>query len=434
MRQLNKKIALILFLTGIIMGCQNDTDINQDISDIIPKSDVITVESAKDWIEGNIKNARIGKNKINSESISWNYVVLDKMKGDKKTPVVVVPILGNNEGKIPKMKQIWIYDNNKGVRTGRIFEYIFDFKSNKFNSLKNFSGALIIRDMDGLFLGGMKINKNKIEGVLSEITLESGQIESMKKLDNARTSNFVCGHGVSCVNWSISAGTGPKFYGFNCDTDFNCWWVSSNQMDPAFTGYIIDIPAPSYEPGGGSGDPVEQAPTATNYGYANDKCRGLLTMLATQKKDSVEVGGVITKMGQVFMFPTGNNTKTSYNMTDVYQEPGTGRVMLRVFRGNPDAGDPMNDNKYNENSVYLEMYNYQTLKNMTWEIEGFIHTHPLGVDGDGTEFDSHNPSPQDRLVAESWGPNVNNYIVTDRRLLKYGATGSPTKVDNPCKK
>lgn len=415
---MKKLLIAFLFILAFI-ACQEDGE-NSSVS---PES--ITIESAKEWLSSNTSGARIGSTTILNDDLYWEDAIVEKMKGEKKDKVVVVPVLFSRDSKLTTLKQIWIYDNNRGVRTARIFEYVYETKNDFKNNLKNFSGVLVVRDLDGKFLGGLKIKKNHIEGLISEITTENGKKEVIQPKKEARTNVFLCGPAVVCRNWTISAGM-VSWTGSNCDADYQCWWGNTNELDPAFTGYIIDIPAITDPPAAPSGDPVEQLPGPNSYGYANDICRGYLMMLQAQREQNVEIAGAVTKMGQVFMFPTKGNDPHNYTVSDMYTK-GDGQIIMRVFVGNPDAADPMNDGKYKEGTAYVEMYNYQTGKNMNWEVEGFVHTHPIE-----SGYDYHNPSQKDLSNANIWSESASNYILTEQRLIKYTASGATQRISTNC--
>lgn len=416
------RLFTILLVYLSLASCSKDDSNSQEPA----AHPSITIESAQEWFTKNVSSARIGSTSILNDDLVWQYASKSTMKGTRKDEVVVVPIPHSRDTKIPTFKQIWIYDDHNGERTARIFEYIYDLRSNKFNSLKKFSGALIVRDLGGNFLGGLKVNHNKIEGFISEINSETGQKETLTSSNNARSNNFVCGSGITCRGWTITVGP-SSVSGMNCDTDFNCWWVNTNALDPAFTGYIIDIPSYPLPPASGSGGPIEQLPGPTSYGFANDKCRGFTFMLQAQREQNVEIAGIVTKMGQVFMFPTKENTKHRVNYSDVYMQPN-GYVMMRIFVGNPDPVDPANDGKYKDNVAYIEMYDYETGKPTNWEIEGFIHTHPI-EEG----YNYHQPSDEDIANANAFSNSESNYILTEQRLIKYEANGHFQRISNPCK-
>ncbi|MCF0057818.1 hypothetical protein LXL81_18780 [Dyadobacter sp. CY356] len=414
-----RKLLIALLFTLAFVACQKDGE-NTSISPTL-----LTIESAKEWLKSNTSTARIGSTTILNDDLLWKYAIVENMKGEKKDKVVVVPILYSRDSKLTQIKQIWIYDNNKGIRTARIFEYLYETKNDFKNNLKNFSGALLVRDMEGKFLGGLKIKKNRIEGLISEITTANGNKEVMQQKKEARTDGFLCGPAVICRNWTISAGM-VSWTGSNCDADYQCWWGNTNELEPAFTGYLIDIPALVDPPASPTGDPVEQKPGPNSYGFAKDICRGYLMMLEAQREQNKEIAGVVTKGGLVFTFPTELNDAHNYHISDTYMKPD-GQIIMRVFVGNPDAADPMNDNKYKDGTAYIEMYNYQTGTNMNWEIDGFIHTHPI-EDG----YDYNNPSPADRASANMWSGAAANYILTEQKLFKYSETGPPTRVSTNC--
>jgi hypothetical protein len=343
---------------------------------------------------------------------------------------VIVPIIKQKKGDITTLKHLWIYNDKQKNKTSRVFEYIYDTKlpKNRIQNLKNFTGVIVIREWNGKFLGGLKINNNNIESVISEINY-NGKKEKLElpKSPNARTTT--CIEWQNCRNWTISFGT-VSVEGTGCITEFYCYWISTNGIDPAFTGILIDIPTiPSSvysNTTGSNGDWPTSPPTSTNFGFAPSLCEGLNIMLQAQTQQNKEIQGAITTDGKVIMFPTARNTQHSVDFSFPYTAPD-GQIMMNIVYGNPDPADPQNDGKYQDDDIGIEIVDYQKGKIIYYKITGIIHSHPIE-----SGYDYNNPSPTDKAQASTWPAKIQNFIINNNKLIEYNSSGIKNSQNKPC--
>lgn len=416
-----KKISLVFtLLVGlVVLSCGR-----QEKEKSTPEP--ITIDGAKDWLKSQLVAGRIPNTAILDTDISWRSAFETAMKGPKATKVIVLPVPGTKEEKKALYRQIWVYVSEQGVKTGRIFEYYFNERVDKFATLEDFSGVIVTRDLAGDFLGGLNVKHNNIEGLVKEIEIiGKGKESFMDGNSGGKAKGWFCAPRALCNGWSIYIGATMVANG-DCDTDLDCWWINSNYLEPAFTGYLIEVPSYNISPNPGpNGDPIEGPPSKFGYGFAKDQCNGYKYMLSAQRDQGVEIAGAYTKFGEMIMFPTINNERYKMKISDRYYYDD-GRTIMTMFVGNPDPADPQNDYKYKDNQVYIEWYDYQSRSSKLYEITGFIHTHPIES---GTL--PHEASPEDQQAAKEW-PQVNHYILTEKRLLKFDKDGNIERITPPC--
>jgi hypothetical protein len=430
LHNLRRGIIYSFFTTILIL---NSCNFNSELID----SNDITIESAQQWFENSYsKNARINNDEDVRKEYFWNLA--SKQKVNKTDEAIIIPIIHQRKGENWSLKHLWIYNNKKKEKEARIFEYIYDTKlpKDRLQGLKNFTGAMIIRDGEGEFLGGLKITNNKIEGVITE--LKSGKRTeklNTNQIKGGRVGGFFsCGNFERCNYWSISAGVGANsvtWFGYSCIADWLCYWISTNGIDPAFTGNIINIPTiaastPINAALGGGGWP-EGPPTSTSFGYAENTCRGYNIMLSAQAAQSKEIGGAITTEDRLIMFPTQANDQHNVNFTFPYTTPD-GNITISLVNGNPDEADPRNDGKFQPDDVGIEIADRAKGGAIYYKITAIVHSHPIE-----NGYDHNNPSPADKNNASQFPSKIKHYIVNNDNLIEYNANGVVTTVNRPCK-
>jgi hypothetical protein len=229
-----------IFLIVLLDSC------NQiNISEILVFNDELTVESARHWFEesfeSNDPQARVSGDDETRKEVLWDLA--SKQKVNKKDEAIIVSIIYQQKDDYWSLKHLWVYEDKQKKKNARILEYIYDTSKPKhrFQSLKNFTGVMVLRDGNGKFMGGLKITENKIEGLVTELkTDKKTEAINLNPSKNGRIGS-VCPYVQICKPWHINIGP-ITVYGTNCEYDFLCWWSNSNALDPAFTGIIIDIP------------------------------------------------------------------------------------------------------------------------------------------------------------------------------------------------
>lgn len=392
----------------------------------------LSVESAREWFEtnGDTKNLRMSGEDDFRKEVFWGLA--SKQKLNKQDNAVIVPIIHQKKGDYVTFKHLWIYDDKEKKRMARVVEYIYDTQNpkNRIQGLKNFTGLMIFREWDGTFLGGLKIENNKMSGVIGEISVgKKTERLNPNTLKNGRVASTICSWFQYCLNWRIDL-FGGSVHGTTCSTEFQCYWLATNGIDPAFTGNVIDIPtipAGVYGTATGSSDWPVGPPTATNFGFAENRCQGFGIMLDAQSSQDKEISGAITSDGKFIIFPTQNNTKYNVSFSFPYNSPD-GNIMVNYIQGNPDAGDPRNDNKYSNDDVSIEVIDKIQRTAILYRITAFIHSHPIE-----SGYDYDNPSDGDRNQAAQFPSKIKNYIINQNKLIEFNTSGLVRRENLPCR-
>jgi hypothetical protein len=276
-----------------------------------------------------------------------------------------------------------------------------------------------MREWNGEFLGGFKIIENELKGVISEIEYNNKK-EKIKILKTKNGRNSTCVSYLNCRNWTITFGS-IAIQGNSCITDFYCYWISTNGIDPAFTGnsYIIPNIASSdsyYNPTNPNLELPSDPPSSISFGYAESFCEGIKIALDAQDNQKKEIAGAVTSQGKVIMFPTYGNLYNKVNFPYQFISP-QGNIRAVIVFGNPDPGDPKNDGKYQDSDVGLEITDTILGRITYYKIESFFHSHPLDYN-----YNFNVPSPDDLLVANSF-PTISHYIINNDNIVKFNSTG-----------
>jgi hypothetical protein len=414
-----KRLLYFCCLFGMFLSCKDE-----QIDIASNHNDELTISSARKWFEEKELSKLRELNVKDEEIIEINWKLASKQKVNKlNDEAIIVPIIKQKKGDLVTLKHLWIYNDKQKNKIARVFEYIYDTKlpKNRIQNLKKFTGAMVFREWNGKFLGGLKINENSIESVISEINY-SGIKEKIElpKSPKDRTMNRTMNSTTNCItwdncrNWTISFGS-VAVNGTSCITEFYCYWISTNGIDPAFTGNLIDIPTiPSSvysSTTGSNGDWPTSPPTSTNFGFAPTLCEGLNIMLQAQSQQNKEIQGAITIDGKVIMFPTAQNTKNTVNFNFPYTATD-GQIMMNIVYGNPDPADPQNDGKYQDDDIGIEIVDFSKGKIIYYKIAGIIHSHPIE-----SGYDYNNPSPQDMSQASTWPAKIQNFIINNNKLI-----------------
>jgi hypothetical protein len=332
--------------------------------------------------------------------VHWEYAFEHTFKNNKSEQnLIVVPISHIFEKDYKGLKHLWIYKNRNGENTMRVVEYQFDdLKKNKDNSLKKFTGVMMVKDFENNSIGGFVFKNNKIVGAISEPSKNNN-------LKNGKVKGSSCGEVTNCSWVTVGGGYDDSNYNtyWSCYTDYQCFWIET--FDAAYEGSDSGNPwLPNYNEGGGgsSGNNFGEFETTNggpySYSYKYSECDGFSSMWNRAFAESREMLGFITSNGHVIITPSAGysmweaaveNYYTNQNGNTIlsfYAENGAWKVQL--FSPNGSLG------------IYT--------------ITGIVHTHPFPGPGYETKV-----SPADFSVANTY-PTLNHYVIHSQRKIQFG--------------
>ena len=171
----------------------------------------------------------------------------------------------------------------------------------------------------------------------------------------------------------------------NYSTDYYDSWINSGSYD---SGTTIT----------GSSDNMNDIERV------DGECDGLKRMLALQKQHNRETAAFVTIDGKVFILPMKDNTETSAQTANQYQD-SQGRTVMTVFEENGDW--------------HIEIYDWNTSPATvnSYPLAYHIHSHPMNGNQNSVSND-------DKDFAAS--PNFSGlpkYILNMRKIIEYDHNG-----------
>jgi hypothetical protein len=382
-------------LLCLVASCQPNSPLETQDPD---PNDELSIAEAKAWFTDYLAspaNARTSADdKFVNRKADWdnayNYALTKKQK------MVVVPISHYKRGTTPEYKQLWVYKNKFGKNTMRVVEYVFASPTtNKAQTIRDFTGYLLIKDWDDNVLGGFEMKSNRFVGALS------------KQNAGGRTSGFLCGDWLSCRLVTVGHANDPSGGNtyLSCTSDYYCIWASvSEQTDAPISGSQSD-------PGGGSvAFPQDPTPPEHDWEYNpkvfDTKCAGLYAMAyhTATVEEAKESSAVHTKEGKLIIFPSQYNDKQTAMFYPKYRD-SNGKVVLTFLE---ETKGIMTVRVISPNGTE-EVYTATET----------IHTHPDGVSN------CDEPSPADyqnkrgdRFHAQQY-PMLKHYILGCSQWIEY---------------
>jgi len=398
---MKKHIIFAISMLFLMVGCYD----RQDESSLSPDSD-LSISEAELWFSKNYENtssARLSSDKTIYKKAYWKNAYehfYETEKGQSK--IIVVPLVFQKAGVASDYKHLWVYKNKKGENTARIIEYVHENDNKeKFKSLKNFSGLMIVRNWDGDFLGGFNLKKDKIRSVISD--LEYGTFsQKPQKNKKARVGANVCGLYEHCVvSYTYVVGyENEGYWHTDCITEYNCVWVNVFDSDPSAGG--------GFAPPAGAGN-TNSDDYSFKFEVMDNECQAKGKMLQIQANEGREVEGYITSKGLVVIAPTAENTFYTSGFTTQYKD-ANGTTILSFQKLEEDG------------KFYIMSPAYSG--NFKYEVVGTIHTHPAGNN-------QNTPSPIDLAMAQDYG-NLDHYIINWSHIIKFNALGAESTEQNNC--
>jgi hypothetical protein len=397
----------------MLLGCQPNSPL--ETQDPTPSDDELSIAEAKAWFTNYLAspaNARTSADdKFVNRKADWDNAYNYNLT--KKQKMVVVPISHYKRGATPGYKQLWVYKNKFGKNTMRVVEYVFASPTtNKAQTIRDFTGYLLLKDWDDTFLGGFEMKNNRFVGALS------------KQNAGGRTSGFLCGDWLSCrlvTVGHVNDPSGGNTY-LSCTSDYYCIWTSvSEQTDAPISGSQSD-------PGGGSvAFPQDPTPPEHDWKYTptvfDTKCSGLWEMVVHTAREGIEVSAVYTKEGKLIIFPTQHNSQGLSTFDPVYKDSNNKRVVLTFLEEKKGIMTVRVISPNGTEEVYTATET--------------IHTHPDNV----SNCDEPSPAKEnggDRFTAQKY-PMLKHYIIGCSQWIEYdGGTFTkkspyPSNISPNCK-
>lgn len=291
----------------------------------------------------------------------------------------------------------------------RVVEYVFaEQTTTKAQTIRDFTGYLLIKDWDDNVLGGFELKNNRFVGALT------------KQKPGGRTSGFVCGEWISCRWVTVGHANDPSggYTYRSCITDYRCVWAGSTEQSDA------PVDGGQDDPGGGTitfpQDPTPPDDIFYKPQIFNKECEGWIWMDIYQSNHDREVSGVYTKEGKLIIFPIESNQLTSSFWHKEYVVNG-----ITILKFGYDNSGKLLTTIYNSNGT-IDVYT----------VSYMIHTHPVLENCDEpSPMDTYNREG-DRFIASLY-PTVKHFILGCTKFIEFDSgtftKKSPLPNPNDCK-
>ena len=406
-------LFFVVFFLAFTISCNNES-----FQSVLNESGDLSVENAKYWFEGTLKNARTGDNdKFLLREAVWDLAL--EYKFNTGSEVIVVPLSHILKDEKSGYKEAWFYKTKKNKIDMMITEYIGSWDNrNKFQNIrKNFSGLQIFRNWENEFLGGFVSENGKIMSAITEMNKQK-----MKSKKNARSgAELVCGTFQTCnyfsyYGWIPSTGyispTTTVLTG--CSMEYNCYFVDMsgiNQspvpVNTSGSGGTNAPPTPIPDPDLLLYDPAKSVKTFFT------KCEGFSFVRGLANWYKKEIHGVGTTDGQIIVLPSINNTPVTTAWYNTYTN-------VEVDKTN------VNSSNWGTVALDLDLKKITIYSNATGQvilektIDYTFHTHPCSIGGPLVFGDD--PSQADINFASQY-QNMNHWVWGCNWDTRYNQNG-----------
>lgn len=229
----------IVLLAGVI-GCDKPevhTPLVDQSDTTSSLSNEVSVPIAKKWFYDEYlkeqERTATNESKKLIRNVYWEHARFDKM--DSGQDLLIVPIEHHQTGEPANADTyLWIFRYKENKLNAKVVEYLSSAKDNDFKvDIKNFSGAMTVRDWNGKLLNGFTFKNNKPVGLLQSV--RGVETEMVKDVKAGRVNMTICDIIV------FKAGTCTNFFYAICKNG-DCTPLQPNSTPTYCEYYEIIVP------------------------------------------------------------------------------------------------------------------------------------------------------------------------------------------------